>query len=100
MRMESGVVQTLNSQSLETTIVRLDVTRKERPDSSSESQTTYKHDVLAASIIIGLTAQFVAVIFGLVTAFIPTFLINMLLSSFIGICVGLISYMLMNDSAF
>ena len=106
MQMESGVAQTLTSQSfqslesLQTTIIRLDVAQNGQTSGEAEGQTPHRHDVLAAAIVIGLTAQFVAVIFGLVTNFIPTLLINLVLSSFIGVCVGLISYMLMNDSAF
>jgi len=106
MRMESGVVQTLTSQSfqslesLQTTIIRLDVAQNGQTADDAELRTPHRHDVLAAAVVIGLTAQFVAVIFGLVTNFIPTLLINLVLSSFIGVCVGLISYMLMNDSAF
>ena len=106
MRMESGVVQTLTSkpfqplESLQTTIIRLDVAQNEQRQNNAERPTHLRHDVLAAAVVIGLTAQFVAVIFGLVTNFIPTLLINLVLSSFIGVCVGLISYMLMNDSTF
>lgn len=106
MQMESGVAQTLNSQSfqslesLQTTIIRLDVAQNGKTPDDAERRTPHRHDVLAAAIVIGLTAQFVAVIFGIVTNFIPTLLINLVLSSFIGVCVGLISYMLMNDSAF
>lgn len=96
MQMESRVVSTLHSQTRPTTIVRLNSETKSSA-ASAEHSTTYqqRHDTLAAAIVIGLTAQFVAILFGLVTDLIPGLLLNILLGSFIGTAAGLISYQLM-----
>lgn len=92
MQMESRVVSTLHSQPRPTTIVRL--VSDERSSDSSEAD-PQRHDTLAAAIVIGLTAQFVTVLFGLVTDFIPGLPLNILLSSLIGGATGLIAYHLM-----
>ncbi|MBK6798685.1 MAG: hypothetical protein IPL01_18660 [Acidobacteria bacterium] len=64
--------------------------------SDSESQES-SIDLLAASIVIGLTAQFVSFIFGWTTEYIPRLLDNLLLSSFMGLCVGVIAFAWMKD---
>ncbi len=89
MQMESRVLSTLHSQPHQTTIVRLQV------DSDRSVLDHRHHDTLAAAIVIGLTAQFVTILFGLVTDFIPGLVPNLLLSGFIGGAAGLISYHLM-----
>ena len=102
MQMESRVVSTLHSQTRPTTIVRLNSETESSAASagsaaSAEHSTSYqqRHDTLAAAVVIGLTAQFVAILFGLVTDLIPGLLLNILLGSFIGTAAGLISYQLM-----
>jgi hypothetical protein len=55
-----------------------------------------KLDHVTASAVYGLTATFMAFIFGLVTEYIPRMLENVLLSVFMGICVGVIAYALMS----
>lgn len=55
-----------------------------------------KGDFLAASVVYGFTASFMAFIFGLVTEYIPSAFENILLSLFMGICVGVIAYGLMS----
>lgn len=52
-------------------------------------------DVVSASIVVGGTAQFVTFLFGLVTEFIPRVFDNILLSTFVGLCVAAIAYALM-----
>ncbi|MCI0339078.1 MAG: hypothetical protein L0226_16015 [Acidobacteria bacterium] len=56
-----------------------------------------KIDLVFAAIVIGLTASFVAFIFGLVTEYIPRTVDNILLSAFMGICIGVIAYALMKE---
>lgn len=56
-----------------------------------------KIDRISASVVIGMTAQFVSSVFGLVTEFLPRKLEIILLSSFIGMCVGIIAYALMSE---
>ncbi len=89
MQMESRVVSTLHSQPHQTTIVRL------QDDSNRPVHGQRHHDTLAAAIVIGLTAQFVTILFGLVTDFIPGLLPNLMLGGLIGGAAGLISYHLM-----
>lgn len=52
-------------------------------------------DLVSAAIVIGLTAQFVSFLFGWVTQYIPQLMENLLLSSFMGVCVGVIAFALM-----
>lgn len=53
-----------------------------------------KLDLVSASIVYGLTAMFMAFIFGYVTDYIPL-LDNSLLSIFMGVCISVIAYALM-----
>ncbi len=57
-----------------------------------------KWDIVSASVVVGGTGQFVTFIFGLVTDFVPRVFDNVLLSTFIGLCVGVIAYALMKGS--
>jgi hypothetical protein len=57
-----------------------------------------KLDTVSTAIVIGGTAQFVTFIFGLVTEFVPRVFDNILLSAFIGLCVGVIAYALMKGN--
>jgi hypothetical protein len=54
-----------------------------------------KLDHVSAAAVYGFTASFMAFIFGLVTEYIPRMPINMLLSIFMGLSVGVIAYALM-----
>lgn len=57
-----------------------------------------KLDRISASVVIGLTAQFVTSVFGIVTEFLPRMFEIILLSTFIGMCVGVIAFALMSES--
>jgi hypothetical protein len=68
--------------------------------SPNASETTIKPretklDHVSASIVCGMTAAFMAFIFGLVTGYISSNLENILLSLFMGLCIGVIAYALM-----
>src|SRR5262245_41425178 len=54
-----------------------------------------KLDTVSAAVVVGMTAQFVVFIFGLVTDFVPRLIENILLSVFIGLCVAVIAFALM-----
>ncbi len=56
-----------------------------------------KVDLISASVVYGLTAQFVAFMFGVVTEYIPNMMVNVLLSTFMGLCVGVIAYAVMKN---
>ena len=56
-----------------------------------------KIDSLLISVIFGLTAGFVIMVFGTVTDFMPRLIDNILLSIFVGLCVGVIAFALMNE---
>ncbi|MGE0882058.1 MAG: hypothetical protein AB7P14_00815 [Blastocatellales bacterium] len=62
------------------------------------SQREKKWDIVSASVVVGGTGQFVSFIFGLVTEFVPRVFDNILLSAFIGLCVGVIAYALMKGN--
>jgi len=53
-----------------------------------------KLDTVSTAVVVGMTALFVVFIFGLVTEFVPRILDTILLSVFIGICVGVIAFAL------
>ncbi len=55
-----------------------------------------KLDHVFVAAVYGLTASFMAFIFGWVTEYIPSGLENFLLSAFMGLCVGVIAYALMS----
>lgn len=57
-----------------------------------------KLDLVSAAVVVGLTAQFVTFIFGMVTEVVPRLLDNILLSVFIGLCVGVIAFALMKEN--
>ena len=68
------------------------------PSGSKTSPREAKFDIVSASIVVGGTAQFVTFIFGLVTDFVTHIFDNVLLSMFIGLCVGVIAYALMKGN--
>lgn len=57
-----------------------------------------KLDIVSASVVIGMTAQFIVFIFGLVTEFVPRLFDNIMLSVFVGLCVGIIGFALMKGN--
>ncbi|HKX31088.1 MAG TPA: hypothetical protein VJ302_25585 [Blastocatellia bacterium] len=71
---------------------RLD--RQPNPDRELRPGET-KLDQVFAALVCGLTAAFVAFIFGLVTEYIHHPLYNLSLSLFVGLCIGIIAYVLM-----
>jgi len=68
------------------------------PSGSKTNPREAKFDQVSAAIVVGGTAQFVTFIFGLVTDFVPRVVDNILLSTFIGLCVGVIAYALMKGN--
>lgn len=68
-----------------------------KPNNKASAQER-KLDVVSASIVVGGTAQFVTFLFGLVTEFIPRIFDNVMLSAFVGLCVGVIAYALMKGN--
>jgi|SRR5215813_3806749 len=57
-----------------------------------------KLDTVSAAVVIGMTAQFVVFILCLVTEFVPRIIDTILLSMFVGICVGVIGFALMKGN--
>jgi hypothetical protein len=57
-----------------------------------------KLDIVSASVVVGMTAQFVVFILCLVTEFVPRIIDTILLSMFVGICVGVIGFALMKGN--
>jgi len=57
-----------------------------------------KLDTVSAAVVVGMTAQFVVFIFGLVTEFVPRLIENILLSLFVGLCVAVIAFALMKGN--
>jgi hypothetical protein len=55
-------------------------------------------DMVSASVFVGMTAQFLVFLFGLVTEYVPRLIENILWSVFAGICVGVIAYALMKGN--
>ncbi len=55
-------------------------------------------DIISTAVIIGMTAQFVIFLFGLVTEFMPRLFGSALISASVGLCVGVIAYALMKGS--
>ncbi|MGH9835238.1 MAG: hypothetical protein ACRD9Y_19635 [Blastocatellia bacterium] len=55
-------------------------------------------DIISTAVVIGMTAQFVIFLFGLVTEFMPRLFGSTLISASVGLCVGVIAYALMKSS--
>jgi len=55
-----------------------------------------KLDKVSAAVVVGMTAQFVVFVLCLVTEFVSRIIDTILLSMFVGICVGVIGFALMN----
>ncbi len=89
---ESGVVETEHTPSrLNRTVQEINAEVMAKPRES-------KLDIVSTAVVIGMTAQFVVFIFGLVTDFIPRMLETILISVFVGLCVGVIAYALMKGN--
>jgi len=56
-----------------------------------------KLDTVSAAVVVGMTALFVVFLLCLVTEFAPRMIDTILLSAFVGICVGVIAFALMKD---
>lgn len=54
-------------------------------------------DIISAAVVVGMTAQFVSFILGLVTEFVPRMIVVALISVLIGVSVSLIAYALMKE---
>ncbi|MDX2031049.1 MAG: hypothetical protein SF339_10290 [Blastocatellia bacterium] len=54
-------------------------------------------DIISAAVVVGMTAQFVSFILGLVTEFVPQVTHVTLVSVFVGVSVSLIAYALMKE---
>lgn len=89
MQMESRVMTALHAPKRESSGVKAN-----HPPRAADP---HRLDDIAASIVIGLTAIFVATIFGVVTNFIPTLLITFVIGSFIGASSGAIAYIIMRN---
>lgn len=70
------------------------INHRSAPDTSNRNSTA-DVDVLAASIVIGLTAVFVVVLFAIVTGFISSLIFTTLLGTVTGASCGLIAHTLM-----
>jgi hypothetical protein len=57
-----------------------------------------KFDIVSVAVFIGMSAQFVIFLFGLVTEFRPRLYETILISVFVGLCVGIIAYALMKGN--
>jgi hypothetical protein len=57
-----------------------------------------KLDIISTAVVIGMTAQFVIFLFGLVTEFMPRLFGSTLISVSVGLCAGVIAYVLMKGS--
>ena len=57
-----------------------------------------KVDLVSAAVFVGMTAQFLVFLFGLVSEYAPHLIENILWSVFAGICVGVIAYALMKGN--
>ena len=71
---------------------------KPTPTKPKANPREVKFDKVSAAIVVGGTGQFVTFLFGLVTEFVPRVFDNILLSLFIGLCVGVIAYALMKGN--
>ena len=65
---------------------------------TSSKRSKSKLDTVSAAVVVGMTAQFVVFILCLVTEFVSRIIDTILLSMFVGICVGVISFALMNGN--
>lgn len=57
-----------------------------------------KFDIITTAVVIGMTAQFISFIFGMVTEYVPRLLDVALISVALGGCVMAIAYALMKES--
>src|SRR5262245_12213637 len=70
-----------------------------KPKTTAKSRrSASKLDTVSAAVVVGMTAQFVVFILCLVTELVPRIIDTILLSAFVGICVGVIGFALMKGS--
>lgn len=58
-----------------------------------------KMDIISVAVVIGMTAQFVSFLFGLVTEFVPRILDITVISLFLGLIVTVIAYAIMKEGS-
>jgi len=104
MQLESRIISSLGQEPLITAHapnrrerVQQILSQQARAKAISTPQET-KLDIISAAVVVGMTAQFISFIFGMVTAYLPRLLDIALISVFIGLCVSVISYALMKES--
>ncbi|MGH9840423.1 MAG: hypothetical protein ACREEM_16725 [Blastocatellia bacterium] len=102
MQLESRIISSLGEEPLR---ARPAPNRRERVQQILSQQAKAKPtpqetklDIIFAAVILGMTVQFVAFIFGMVTAYLPRLFDIALVSIIIGLCVSAISYALMKES--
>jgi hypothetical protein len=103
MQAKSRVAAVLSPESGEEAKIFISTSETEQFTQTTQwemSETTIKPretklDHVSAAIVCGLTASFMAFIFGLVTGYISSTIENILLSLFMGLCIGVIAYALM-----
>ncbi len=102
MQLESRIISSLGEEPLHT---KPAPNRRERVQQILSQQAKAKPtpqetklDIISAAVVVGMTAQFVSFIFGMVTAYLPRLFDIALISVLIGLCVSVISYALMKES--
>ena len=98
MQIESGLAPSLGEEALPALATAIRPYRKTEVHNITQLKTTQtKLDRISTSVVIGMTAQFVITVFGIVTEFMPRMLDNILLSIFVGLCVGVITFALLSE---
>ena len=103
MQSKSGVAVALGRESNEETATYQQSTEPKQFTTTTDIPTTEttlkpresKLDQVFVAAVYGLTAAFMAFIFGWVTEYISSTFENTLLSAFMGLCIGVIAYALM-----
>ncbi|HKQ79752.1 MAG TPA: hypothetical protein VJ810_39020 [Blastocatellia bacterium] len=93
---EIGVEKEHSTSSIQIQSQKQPVTKITTTTKSKRRET--KMDTISAAVVVGMTAQFVVFILCLVTEFVPRIIDAVLLSMFVGICVGVIGFALMKGN--
>lgn len=103
MQLESKIASTLGEGATVSTtarnrreIVQQILSKGKNPIKKGRGAET-RRDIISASVVIGLTAQFVTFIFASVTEFVTRLIDSIAISLFIGVIVSLIAYALMKE---
>ncbi|MCI0388123.1 MAG: hypothetical protein MOB07_05055 [Acidobacteria bacterium] len=88
---EENATSSIQIQSQDQPVTKVTTTTKSKRRES-------KMDTISAAVVVGMTAQFVVFILCLVTEFVPRIIDTILLSLFVGICVGVIGFALMKGN--